>query len=118
MRACLIHILLFLAVFTCVSRALPIGSQTTPLNSDRYNATGAVNGTIVEITAPACNTTYSSGGCMKNIDPVPNSIGAQRWSYTASVVNGNATRCTFVFSLHSGETTLGWGLVATSNCAI
>jgi hypothetical protein len=54
---------------------------------------------------------------MKSLVDAPEDIGAQRWSYTMSVVNGNATRCTFTLALPAGETVLPWFLVATSNCA-
>lgn len=104
-----------LLLLACAACAAP-GPTTVPLNSDVYNASAATNGEVVVVTAPACSTAYVSGGCMKD-RPDSESVGAQRWSYARSVVNGNATRCTFTFALPAGETALAWFLVATSNCA-
>ncbi len=108
---------LLLACVACAAHAYRPASSM-PLNSDMYNASAAANGAVVVLTAPACSTTYISGGCMKTIVPEPDGIGAQRWSYTVSVVNGNATRCTFTFALPADETVLPWFLVATSNCMV
>lgn len=108
---------LLLACLACTVHAFRPAPSSVPLNSDRYDASAAADGAVVVVTAPACATAYLSGGCMKSLVDAPEDIGAQRWSYAMSVVNGNATRCTFTLALPAGETVLPWFLVATSNCA-
>ena len=108
---------LLLACLAYTAYAFRPAPSSVPLNSDRYDASAATDGAVVVVTAPACATAHMSGGCMKTIVPEPDSLGAQRWSYTVSVVNGNATQCTFTLALPAGETVLPWFLVATSNCA-
>lgn len=106
-----------LLLLACAAHAYRPAPSSVPLNSDRYDASTAANGAVVVLTAPACSTAYLSGGCMKSLADAPEDIGAQRWSYTITTVNGNATRCVFTFSLPEDETALQWSLVATSNCA-
>lgn len=113
MRAAVI----LLVLLACAAHALRPGPSSVPRNSAAYDAGASTDGTVVVLTAPACNTTYVSGGCMKMLPSVPDEIGAQGWSYEIVAVNGNATRCTFTFSLPDGEVVLPWSLVATSNCA-
>lgn len=115
MRLGIAFLLLFFVTPACITYALPMGLLTTPLNSSPYNASTAIDGTTVVLTAPACPM-YVSGGCMKGIDPGVDDVGLQRWSYVISVVNGNATRCAFTFSLPTNENAQQWTLVATSNC--
>lgn len=111
-RGCLL--LLLLCIF--FSSVLAFPGQLTPLVSPFYDASSAVNGTVVNVTAPACTTALMLGGCMMSLTQVLPATVSQRWSYTKIDRGVNATTCVFTFSLPANETALGWQLRATSNC--